>query len=539
MAAQPTHQLIPVKDIIPTPDNPRKVRTDSESFKSLLDSITAGGIRIPLIVRPHPTKKKKFDGRAGARRHAAAKIAKLKEVPCLVFESMTDDEAFDMTFMENFAREDLSVLEEAQAVATLLEKHAGDVKAVADKFDKSEKWVRLRANVHGNLSDKWLAGIANIEVSGLDYDDASLISCIRLFGIGHFALIARFDKDTQDHIMDHALREDMTIDQLEKACAELLMDLSKATWDMTLSTEVSDSELKRPKCDGCPKRTSHQPLLWEDDPKKGKIDRCLDPACWKDKMAYAMAEKVAIAKEKHENLKLLTTEHGHRENNEIAQRLGDLLESSDVQAANKNDKDAFPCFVVRGKQAGKVVWKKKSGILSARCGKSNGTGPKPLTARRKILASKRWCLILMVMQDVVENAPLDSIQHEDKLLAVMALVARVGIDTDNNEDLWDEFVEVMAKGRDHVLADIWIGVKMHLCDSITYHGGNTQLPDSYIDNAKHIIELLGLNEGEYMGDAIIAIPTPKGWAKLKEDGTPKPVKKMKCRPKVLKTKKVK
>lgn len=529
MAAQkePIHKLIPVKDIIPTPDNPRKVRTDSESFKSLLDSITGGGVRIPLIVRPHPKKKGKYDGLAGARRHAAAKLAGLKEVPCLVHEDMTDEAAFDLTFIENFAREDLTLLEQAQAVATLLEKHKNDFKAVADKLDKSEKWVRLRANVHGNLSDKWLEAISNIDTPELDYDASSLVLCIRHFGIGHYALIARFDKDTQDHILDDAICEDMTIDELAKACSELLMDLSTATWDKGLSTEVSDSEFKRPKCDGCPKRTSHQPLLWEDDPKKGKIDRCLDPACWKDKMAYQMAEKLAAAKAKHKDLQLLTTEYGHTENAEIAERLGDLLESSDVDTAKKSDKDAFPCFVVRGKQAGKVVWKKK--VAGRSSSSSSGSRPKSMEQKRKALNSKRWCLVLKVVREVIEYAPLDSIQHEDKLLAVMALVARVGIVT--NEDLWNEFIEMIVKGRDSILHDIWCGVKEHLYNSITYYGGNTQLPDSYIDNARHIIKLLGLDEEKNWADAVKEIPEPKTWAKLNENGTPKAVKKIKVKKK--------
>ena len=63
--AEPKYQLIKVADLIPTPDNPRTVRTDSESFKTLADSVKAEGVRIPVTVRPHPKKKGKFDLRDG------------------------------------------------------------------------------------------------------------------------------------------------------------------------------------------------------------------------------------------------------------------------------------------------------------------------------------------------------------------------------------------------------------------------------------------------------------------------------------------
>jgi ParB/RepB/Spo0J family partition protein len=521
MTKEPTHQFIPVKDIILTPDNPRKVRTDSASFKTLADSVKVNGVRIPIIVRPHPTKKGKFDGLDGARRWAAAKLAKLKVIPALVYENMSDEAAFDWTFLANFARKDLTVLEEAQAVATLLAKNAGDVKAVADKFDKSEKWIRLRANVHGNLSDNWLAVIANIGNFEAERGDRERASDIAHFGIGHYALIARFGKDTQDHILDAAISEEMTVNDLKEECAKLLMDLSMATWDIThtIITEFWEGDLWA--CNGCTQRTGHQPLLWEDDPKKGEVDRCLDPACWKDHIAAAMAEAIDAAKEKHGDLNLLTTKDGYTENAEIAERFGDLLESRDVETAKKSDKDSFPCFVVRGKQAGKVVWKKKASRGGSRSLSTKPKGPKSMEQKRKELNLKRWCWIFTAMQNEICTLPLAAIQHKDKQLAVMALVAHIGSDQYLDKEGWTEFSNTVKMGVDHAIEQLWSLARVHLTESLTYSGPVTQLGERRIEDAVHIVELLGLDQAKYWTDASGAIPEPKAWANLNENGTPK------------------
>jgi hypothetical protein len=70
-------------------------------------------------------------------------------------ESPQDDaEAQEMTFTENFAREDLTPLEEGEAVRGLCQLYLGGVGAVADKLGKTKHWVETRAHL-GNLSPAW------------------------------------------------------------------------------------------------------------------------------------------------------------------------------------------------------------------------------------------------------------------------------------------------------------------------------------------------------------------------------------------------
>lgn len=89
---------------------------DETSLKALATSIQAQGIISPLIVRPLP--RGNYEIIAGERRWRAAKIAGLKEVPVIVRE-VGDDTALAFALIENIQRENLNVLEEAQALHQL------------------------------------------------------------------------------------------------------------------------------------------------------------------------------------------------------------------------------------------------------------------------------------------------------------------------------------------------------------------------------------------------------------------------------------
>ena len=62
---------IKVSDIVPTKDNNRKIDVKEESFIELMESIKAGGVRVPVHVRPFEGGK--YELRAGQRRWTAAK----------------------------------------------------------------------------------------------------------------------------------------------------------------------------------------------------------------------------------------------------------------------------------------------------------------------------------------------------------------------------------------------------------------------------------------------------------------------------------
>ncbi len=108
---------LPIDVIVPNPNQPRK-RFDQESLTALAASLDANGVLQPVLVRPLPGGT--YELVAGERRWRAAGQAGLLTVPALV-QDHTDAASIELALVENMAREDLNPVEEAHAVAALVE----------------------------------------------------------------------------------------------------------------------------------------------------------------------------------------------------------------------------------------------------------------------------------------------------------------------------------------------------------------------------------------------------------------------------------
>lgn len=106
-------QVLPIADIKPDPKQPRKY-FDPKALKELADSIKTHGVLQPLIVRKDDKGQTILV--AGERRFKAAKKAELTKVPVCVLVS--DDHA-EVALVENLLREDLTAVEEAEAIKRL------------------------------------------------------------------------------------------------------------------------------------------------------------------------------------------------------------------------------------------------------------------------------------------------------------------------------------------------------------------------------------------------------------------------------------
>ncbi|MBR4908820.1 MAG: ParB/RepB/Spo0J family partition protein [Acidaminococcaceae bacterium] len=167
------HQIvfIPVAEIYPHPENPRK---DLGDLTELAESIKTKGILQNLtVVRGHvindeewlklseryrkesPEKlQDKLDEHESAggytvvighRRLAAAKLAGLKSVPCAIAR-MTHQEQVETMLLENMQRTDLTLLEQAQGFQMLLD-FGDSVETVAEKTGFSESTIRRRVKM--------------------------------------------------------------------------------------------------------------------------------------------------------------------------------------------------------------------------------------------------------------------------------------------------------------------------------------------------------------------------------------------------------
>lgn len=113
------YQQIPVEWINVGPWQPRR-KFDRQKLGELAISIRQKGIVQPILLRPTPSQSGRFQLVAGERRWRAAQVAQLHEIPAVV-RDLSDAECYEIALIENIQRQDLSVIDEAQGYANLLE----------------------------------------------------------------------------------------------------------------------------------------------------------------------------------------------------------------------------------------------------------------------------------------------------------------------------------------------------------------------------------------------------------------------------------
>jgi ParB family chromosome partitioning protein len=109
-----------------------------DRLRELADSIRAQGVVQPILVRP--TASGRFEIVAGERRWRAAQIAGLMEVPVLVRE-YSDRDAMSLALIENIQRQDLNPMEEATALARLVQEFAMTHQEVAEAVGRSRATI--------------------------------------------------------------------------------------------------------------------------------------------------------------------------------------------------------------------------------------------------------------------------------------------------------------------------------------------------------------------------------------------------------------
>ena len=129
-------RYININDISPNEKQPRKV-FDESKIKELSDSILEHGIIQPLVVRKHP---RGFEIVAGERRWRAAKMAGLREIPCILRE-FSDSENMLVAIIENMQREDLNPIEEATGLNEMIRVYGMTQEEVSKSVSKSRPYI--------------------------------------------------------------------------------------------------------------------------------------------------------------------------------------------------------------------------------------------------------------------------------------------------------------------------------------------------------------------------------------------------------------
>lgn len=127
---------LPTVSIVPCPMQARKI-FDDDSLRELSESIRCYGILNPLTVR---ARNGTFELIAGERRLRAAKLAGLREVPCIIID-VTMEDAGLISMVENLQRKDLNFVEEAMGINQLMLMFGMSESEAAKRIGKSQSAV--------------------------------------------------------------------------------------------------------------------------------------------------------------------------------------------------------------------------------------------------------------------------------------------------------------------------------------------------------------------------------------------------------------
>lgn len=228
-----------------------------------------------------------------------------------------EEQAADMTVIENLQRRDLTPIEEAWGVARLLELRgddAGRYEAVAASLGKSVRWVFRRASL-ARLTVAWRS---QAEKHGLSA--AYLEKVARLPAAVQAEVLKGLGED--DGVW--ARGGDMAV--LEEEILVSTRELSRAPWAGCGLEKV---------CGGCGERSDAQADLFED--MEG-APRCLNRVCYEQKLK----DFVRVAK------KQLAAKH--------ATVMEAPTKSAYLYSEKKDAGHTVPVLITEGSKAGSLLW---------------------------------------------------------------------------------------------------------------------------------------------------------------------------------------
>ena len=176
-------RMIALTDLVPRGDQPRQ-HFGEEALAELSASIGERGVLTPLTVRE---VEGGFEILGGHRRHRAAGLAGLTEIPCIVYD-LDDSEAREVVLLDNLQREDFLPFEEGAGYAELMDRDGKTVAEVARIVGKRAEFVRGRISVHQNagqaVRQAYIAGrigVGALEAiaNGLPREEVSAVKCPR------------------------------------------------------------------------------------------------------------------------------------------------------------------------------------------------------------------------------------------------------------------------------------------------------------------------------------------------------------------------
>jgi len=220
---------LPLESVIPNPNQPRKY-FDPAALEELAQSIRERGVMEPIIVRP---VNGHYEIVAGERRYRASKLAGLKEVPVVIRE-LTDEEAMTDSLLENFQREDLTVMEKARAIKGLVE--------IMTQEDCARQLGCSVSTLRRYLD---LLDLPEVIQAELSYPPGKQSQ--NAVTEGHARVLRAFnhDYDCQVRILEKIKREHLSVDETERLVEAIGKAPERKEAFLRISLDATEEILKR------------------------------------------------------------------------------------------------------------------------------------------------------------------------------------------------------------------------------------------------------------------------------------------------------
>jgi ParB/RepB/Spo0J family partition protein len=256
-------QVICTSEIRPAPGN--RMHGGIGDLTDLVNSIKVHGLIEPIVVREIATTAEghRYELVAGERRWRAMDKLAHSGIEAVI-RKLSDEEALEVRVIENTQRENLHPLDEAHDFGELIDR-GQDVTAIARKTGRPPAYVAQRLKLL-TLSKACKTAL----------DDQRIALPVAL-------LLARIpDAKLQDEALEQVAGDEWEKPKSAANAAKLIEEeymlrLEAAPFDITDPTLVA----KAGACNGCPKRTGNQAVLFAD---VASPDLCIDPKCYRSKL---------------------------------------------------------------------------------------------------------------------------------------------------------------------------------------------------------------------------------------------------------------
>ena len=210
---------IEVSEIDVDPSQPRQVFSQ-ESLEELSQSIKEHGVLQPVLVIQ---QNGRYQLVAGERRWRAAQLAGLRQIPAIVGQ-FSQQQRQAVALVENIQREDLTAIEQARAIKTLMETHQLTHQGLSDLLGYSRSQVT-------NL----------LRITQVDplVQEALLAKKVQM---GHARALVGLEAGLQQELLTKMIEQDWSVRQTEQAVSRLQQPLKAPR------TIVTDGGFKRSHC---------------------------------------------------------------------------------------------------------------------------------------------------------------------------------------------------------------------------------------------------------------------------------------------------